>query len=63
MIQHKAVINKYETSKQYLQQDNAVSYGTSRRRSIQLKHNRKIPYTSSGLKRQNFPLYRKICPL
>jgi hypothetical protein len=41
MIQHKAVINKYETSKQYLQQDNAVSYGTSRRRSIQLKHNKK----------------------
>jgi len=42
MIQYKTLLEKYETSRQYLQQDNAVSYGTSRRYSIRLKHSRKI---------------------
>ena len=53
MIQLKAAPNKNETSKQYLQQDSAVSYGTSRRDSMQL-NNKKYPQYNNRTKTVKF---------
>ena len=54
MIQCIAVLNKYEAEKQNLQQDSAVSYGTSRLDSMQYNKTREIHNITAGLIRQNF---------